>query len=223
MYVLAIDTSTESGSVALLKDYRIITEMSINAGLNHSQTILSAVSDALKKAGLEIAAVDLFGVTIGPGSFTGLRIGVSLVKGFALAASKPVVGVSTLDAIALNLFAAALPICPFMDAKRGQVYAGLYKSCPDGLPEKIIPETLADPKQFIEKLGTDVIMVGNGIYPYQSLIEEVLSGRYLLAPPHLNFVRASSVGLIAIEKFKKSELTNVMTLAPGYLRSTDVK
>lgn len=223
MYVLAIDTSTESGSVALLKDSQVILETNINSGLNHSQTILPAVSDTLKAAGLGTAEIDLFAVTTGPGSFTGLRIGTSIIKGLALAASKPVVSVSTLDAVARNLFAAALPICPFMDAKRGQVYAGLYKCRTDGLPERIIPETLADPRQFLERIQNRVILTGNGINPYQTIIQEVLSGRYLLAPSNMHFIRASSVGLIAVEKFKKGELTDVMVLTPGYLRSSEVQ
>lgn len=223
MYVLAIDSSTESGSVALLKDSQIILETFINTGRNHSITILPAVSDTLKAAGLEADCVDLFAVTTGPGSFTGLRIGVSIIKGLALATSKPVVGVSTLDAIARNLFAAALPVCPLMDAKRGQVYAGLYRYGVDGLPERIIPETLSDPRQFLERIQDKVILTGNGINPYMDIIQEVLSGRYLLAPSHMHFVRASSVGLIAAEKFKRGKLADVTTLTPGYLRSSEVQ
>ena len=119
MQILAVDTSGVSGSVALIRDNAILSEVIINIGLNHSQTILPAMAQVLESSGVDASAVDLFAVTTGPGSFTGLRIGISLIKGLALSVSKPIAAVSTLDALAMNLFAAGSTICPFIDCEAG--------------------------------------------------------------------------------------------------------
>jgi tRNA threonylcarbamoyladenosine biosynthesis protein TsaB len=223
MHVLAVDTASVSGSVALLKDDCPILETVIHSGQNHSITILPTIASLLKTAKMKITDVDFFALTTGPGSFTGLRIGISLIKGFALGASKPVIGVSTLDALAMNLFASRYPICPLLDAKRGQVYTSLYEPDPHGFPERILPETVEEPRRFLESIRTPVILTGDGIEPYAALIEEVLKERRFIAPPPLRFIRASSVGILALEKFRKGEVLDTMTFTPSYIRLSEVE
>ena len=167
---------------------------------------------------MDFADVDLLAVTSGPGSFTGLRIGISLVKGLALALSRPVIAVSTLDALALNLFSASILICPFLDAKRGQVYASLYKTDSAGFPQRICPERVTDPKQFLESIHSEVVLLGDGTQSYADLIQKVLPGRHVIAPLHLQYIRASSVGQIALTMFQEQEFSDPLTLAPKYVR-----
>ena len=223
MHILAVDTASVSGSVALLKDDCPIVETVIRSGQNHSITILPAIAELLQTARIEMADVDAFALTTGPGSFTGLRIGISLIKGFALAASKPVVGVSTLDALAMNLFASRYPICPLLDAKRGQVYTSLYEPDPKGFPKRIRPEMVEEPRHFLESIPTPVILTGDGIEPYAALIEEILGERQFIAPPPLRVIRASSVGILALEKFRKGEVLDTMTFTPSYIRLSEVE
>jgi tRNA threonylcarbamoyladenosine biosynthesis protein TsaB len=220
MYILAVDTSTETGSIALLSEDRVICELNVNCGLNHSQTILSGISDVLRYAGKNVSDCEFFAVTTGPGSFTGLRIGISIVKGLALAASKPVVGVSTLDALAHNLFASTMQIIPFLDAKRGQVYASCYEPGPYGHPEKIIPETVEDPRSFLNKIQSKVIFVGNGTSSYRSIIDEILGDRCVVAPMSFQNIRASVVGFLALKKFKTGEVLDTLSFAPQYIRAS---
>ncbi len=223
MYVLAVDSSSVSGSVALLNDEQVLFEEIIHTGLNHSQTLLPAVAELFARTGRKISDIDLFAVTTGPGSFTGLRIGVSLIKGFALATSKPVAGVSTLEALSQNLFACRSVICPFMDAKKKQVYAALFNPRPDGVPEKIREETVEDPRRFLETITTEIVLAGDGAMKYADLLEEILPGRYVIAPPPFHLIRASVVGLLAFKKYGKRELLDVMTLSPQYIRFSEAE
>ncbi len=223
MHVLAVDTASAAGSVALLMDDRPVMETVIRSGRNHSITILPAIADLLESAGMAPGALDLLAVTTGPGSFTGLRIGVSLIKGLALSISKPVVSVSTLDALAMNCFASRYPICTLLDAKRGQVYASLYEPRSDGMPEKIRPESVEDPRLFLESIRSNVVLTGDGIDAYGGLIEEVLGGRCLIAPSPLRLIRASAVGLLALEKFRRGDFLDAVSLTPRYIRASEAE
>ena len=223
MYTMAFDTSTRSGSVALLKQDSVLAEILLNSGKNHSESVLPAVGEVLRFSGLQIRDVDLFAVTSGPGSFTGLRIGISIVKGLALAASKPVAAVSTLDALAYNLFYAPMAICPLLDAKKGQIYAAVYRPRKSGAPERAGPEVVADPQAFFASIRQDVIFTGDGATIYVHLMEKMLRGRFYVAPLHLRFIRASAVGLLAREKFIAGHTDDVIRLAPSYIRSPGVE
>ena len=136
MNILAMDTSQKTVSVALLADETILVDTFINRGINHSAVLLPAIEKACQMAGLTVDGVDLFALTIGPGSFTGLRIGASTVKGLALATGKPVVGISTLEALAQNGKSSTRLICPLLDAQKNQVYTAYYRVNADGWVER---------------------------------------------------------------------------------------
>ena len=223
MYILAVDTSSTSGSVALLEDERAILEINIHTGLNHSQTILPSIDQLLRSADLSLSVVDLFAVTTGPGSFTGLRIGISLIKGLALALAKPVTGVSTLDALAWNLFGAKHPICPMLDAKKGQVYASLYETAPNGEPHRERPEIVEEPGRLFETIGTEVILIGEGAAKYEALAVEKLGGRYFMAPAIHHTIRASVAGMLAARQFREGKRLDVLNFTPRYIRFSEAE
>src|SRR4030066_2503673 len=127
MLTLAFDTTSKTAAVALLKDKEIISDTIVNKGLNHSEVILPAIDQALKRERIKITDIDLFACTIGPGSFTGVRIGVSTIKGLMLATGKPAAGISSLAALALNVGKSKKLKCSILDAGRGQVYTAFYR------------------------------------------------------------------------------------------------
>ena len=150
MLTLAIDTSTKSASIALLRDSDILSEILVNLDVNHSVILLPALDDLLKLSRIEPDEIDLFACTIGPGSFTGLRVGASTVKGLALATGRPIAGVSTLEALAFNITGSEIPVCPMLDAKKDQVYTALYRTGRDYTLKKIESERVTDVRRFLQ-------------------------------------------------------------------------
>lgn len=223
MLILAVDTSTQSGSVALLDNDSVLVEYLINVGVNHSETLLPAIERILSVTGTEMAKVDLLVLTVGPGSFTGLRVGASTVKGLALAADKPVVGVSSMDALALNVANSAITICPMLDARKKEVYTALYRSDRSGMPKKIVGEMVVDPETFLKGIDYEVIFLGDGAINYCRLIKEILPDRSYFALPHLQYIKASAVGLLGINKFIEGDILDIMTFTPQYLRLSEAE
>jgi len=223
MITLAIDTATRTAGVALLRDETVLVEYFFNLSVNHSETVLPAVHQGLKLAGIGIDGVDLFALTVGPGSFTGLRIGASTVKGLALTTGKPVVGVSTLEALAYNAFECPALICPMLDARKGEVYAALYRANGEGLFDVVMEEKATEPGDFIDRIDGDVLFLGDGLNEHAGLIRERLQGRARFAPPNRQWVRASSVALLGVKRYGKGERLDVATFTPRYLRRSEAE
>ncbi len=223
MITLAIDTATKTAGVALLGDERILAEYFFDLSVNHSETALPAVRRGLELAGIGIADVGLIALTVGPGSFTGLRIGASTVKGLALATGTPVVGVSSLEALAYN--AAGFPgvICPLLDARKGEVYAGLYRAGGEGFPEPVMEERVATPAEILPHVQGDALFLGDGLAAAAGLI----AGRPVdithFLPPNLQSIRASSVALIGRRKRQRGETLDLTTFVPRYLRRSEAE
>ena len=164
MLILAFESTAKAASCALVKDGKLISQFSQCSGLTHSRTLLPMGEDMLKNAELKLADVDLLAVAHGPGSFTGVRIGVSMVKGLAWAGDKPCVGVSTLEAMAWHGLAAGGLICPVMDARRNQVYNALFR-IENGQPVRLTedrPIALKDLAEELKAMGERVFLVGDG-------------------------------------------------------------
>jgi tRNA threonylcarbamoyladenosine biosynthesis protein TsaB len=223
MITLAIDTATKTAGVALLRDETILVEYFFNLPVNHSETILPAVHQGLSLAGIGIDGVDLFALTVGPGSFTGLRIGSSTVKGLALATGKPVVGVSTLEALAYNAIEYTGVICPMLDARKGEIYAALYRANGDGLFDVVMEEKAATPGEFLHRIDGEALFLGDGLTEHAEQIREKLSGRARFAPSNRQAVRASSVALIGRIKLSRGERLDVVTFVPRYLRRSEAE
>ena len=222
MLTLAFDTSSKTAAVALLQEDAILYDNVINTGLNHSEVLLPSIDLACKQTGLKIKDVDLFACTLGPGSFTGLRIGISTLKGLLLATEKPAAGVSSLAALALNVEDKKALICSVMDAGRGQVYTACYRYNDEGLLNQVSPEKVVDPQEIIFDIDQDTIFVGEGAIKYRNIIEDKTK-RVKFASSEQQYIRASAVGILGREKFKRNELLNPATFVPVYLRAADAK
>jgi tRNA threonylcarbamoyladenosine biosynthesis protein TsaB len=223
MITLAIDTATKTAGVALLDDDRILAEYFYDLAVNHSETVLTAVHRALERAGLGIADVGLIALTVGPGSFTGLRIGASTVKGLALAAKTPVVGVSTLEALAYNAVGCPWAICPLLDARKGEVYAGLYRADGEGYPEPLAKERVATPGEIVPHVQGHALFLGDGLAAAAGLIAGRPGDITHFLPPNLQSIRASSVAIIGRRRRQRGEALDLTTFVPRYLRRSEAE
>ena len=176
MYVLGIETSTKTGSVAVVSDDGVIAQYSLNIEVTHSERLMSTVDRVLKDTGLSMADFGGFAVAIGPGSFTGLRIGLSTIKGLALVTGKPVAAVPTLLALAWNLPYAAFPVCPLLDARKNEVYAALYTF--DGASYSQIMQEAAIPiRELAAEISGKAIFTGEAALLYREEIERQFGER----------------------------------------------
>lgn len=224
MRILGVDTSTSCGSLGIIDDNRVVAEYALLRDETHSTRLLPAIQTLLKETRFGLDEIDGIAVSLGPGSFTGLRVGLSAVKGLALAAERPVVGVPTLDALASNLPFTPYVICPIVDARKGEVYFALYKDGVSGRVEQLTPYEVLTPPQLLEKIPLqETIFVGDGVETYRELIEERLGAKALFAPPHLRFLRGSTVAEIGLQRFKRGEKDDISSLVPIYVRPSDAE
>ena len=223
MYILAIDTSGSALSVALLDDEAIRAEVFLNTGMNHSIHLLPAIKYVYEQAGLNTDATDLFVCTIGPGSFTGLRIGVGTIKGLAMAVGKPVVGISSLEVLAANIAPVSMNICPMLDAQRGQIYTALYKMDGDFLPIRIGEERVADVELFLKELAEKTIFLGSGAIKHAQIIKKILPDMSILAPERHCYNRAAVAGILGMKKFQEGKTSDALTFAPLYMRPSEAE
>ena len=194
MKILGIDTTGQTASAALVEGDKLIAEFTMNYKLTHSQTILPMIADILELTETDKASFDCIACACGPGSFTGLRIGAATAKGFALALDKPIVAVPTLDALAYNVFETNKFICPIMDARRRQVYTGLYQM-EQGIHVQMEqqPMDMGDLAEELNRRGERVIFLGDGVPAYREMIQEMVKGPFEFAPAQMNRQRAASV------------------------------
>jgi len=222
MRLLAVDTSTPTEGVAALDGETARAVIHTTSAQTHARRLMSTVDSALTMAGMTIEDCDGFAVTVGPGSFTGLRIGISAVKGFALATNKPVVGVSTLEALAAGIPGLSGRICPLLDARKGQVYAALYQCGGEGL-EVIEPPRVVDPEMWLRRVDGPCLFVGDGVGAYRHLIEERVVSGARFAPPCFHAPNACVVGRIGIREFERGNTVPVDRLTPLYIRKSDAE
>jgi tRNA threonylcarbamoyladenosine biosynthesis protein TsaB len=210
--ILGIDSSAVTAGCALSRDGKIIAEEFLNVGHTHSETLLPMVESMLKNSGVTLADVDKIAVTAGPGSFTGLRIGISAVKGMAMGAGKPCVSVSTLEAIAYNFVGIDCVVCACMDARCGQVYNALFKS-ESGRITRICDDRAIRAEQLSEELSAldgKVVLAGDGA----ELMDKYTEHKYTLAEYPLRYQRGSGVCAAA----EGREEIQAAALMPSYLR-----
>lgn len=218
MKILSVDSSAKSASVAIY-DEKIISEFFINTNLTHSQTLVPMLDSALKNASLSVDDIDCFAVNVGPGSFTGVRIGVSAVKGIAFAKDKPCVAVSTLESIAYNftMFENAV-ICACMDARRNQFYNALFK-IENGMPQRLCEDRAVSCEDLSDEIKDfeSVIIAGDGAELFYNLAKDMLHN-IVLSSDNLRYQRASSVASCAKRKYDNNEVIKAEALMPSYLR-----
>jgi tRNA threonylcarbamoyladenosine biosynthesis protein TsaB len=224
MRTLAIETATKTIGLALLEEEKLLAELYLDLGRHHAEILFPALDQLFRIAGQGLERIDLLACSVGPGSFTGVRIGVSSIKGLALATGKPVVGVSTLEALAMNAGNVGQGICPMLDARKDQVYCGLYRAGKDGLPEPVMRERLADVDAWLGAMvSEEILFLGDGALRYEERIRERFSGRYRLGQGAQHHPRPSAVGLIARSRYREGKISDPLTLAPQYLRLSEAE
>lgn len=221
MKLLAVDSSSVTASVSVIEDEKILAEFFINAGLTHSQTLAPMIDEIIKNLNLKVKDIDVFAVTHGPGSFTGLRIGMATVKGMALALNKPCIGVSSLFAASCNFrdFKGIIAAC--MDARRGEIYNAIFNS--DGAS---VATLIKDRTISIEKLANEfknynckIKLVGDGAEMcYNVLVQDYHLNKIELSLESQRYVRASQVGLAALQIYKEGNSISAVDINPKYLR-----
>lgn len=215
MRVLAVETSTLAGGVALLDDERLVAEYLLDVSVTHSERLMAVIDRALADARWRVEELQGLAVAVGPGSFTGLRIAVSTVKGLALALAVPIAAVPTLDAMAAGLPFASLPVCPVLDARKGEVYASLYRW--DGAAMRRLWEYLAiAPDALAGRLTEPVILLGDGA-------ASIRSPHARLAPPPRRAPSPAGVGALGLERLRRGEVVAPAALAPLYLRPSEAE
>ncbi len=223
MLILGLDTATATASVALVKGKELLGEEILNIPQKtHSQKLLPVLARLLKGAGVQVEDVDAFAVSAGPGSFTGLRIGLATGKGFAQALSKPLSTVPTLDALAYNYYFPGALICPLLDARQGLLYTALYRGERNGPRRQtdymaLPPEELADFFLVGEK---PVILLGDGIELLGKAILSKLGERAFIVPAASRLPRASSVAFLGLEALAENPLGDPITVEPLYVRKS---
>ncbi len=217
MLILSVDSSATPASVCLLENGKILADYYLNSGLTHSQTLIAMTESVLQISGRSASDIDVYAVNSGPGSFTGVRIGVSAVKGMAYALDKPCIAISTLESMAYLFFGQSAYICACMDARRSQVYNAVFRVDNDTIERVCDDRAIAvdDLIRELRALNSPVILVGDGAH----LVFEAADDPMIrLAPEHLRYQRASATAFAALEKYNRGETISPAALMPSYLR-----
>ena len=227
MKILGLDSSGLVASVAVVEDDNLLAEYTVNYKKTHSQTLLPMLDEIVKMIDLDLKSIDAIAVAAGPGSFTGLRIGSATAKGLGLALEKPLVAIPTVDALAYNLYGTDGLICPIMDARRNQVYTGIYEF-ENGEMKVLESQMAVDIEVIAEKLcgyQKNVVFLGDGVPVFRQKLENGLlaglteSGKqYYFAPAHVNKQRAGAVGTLALNYIRDGKVETADEHQPEYLR-----
>ena len=220
MKILGLDSSGIVASVAIVEDDVLIAEYTVNYKKTHSQTLLPMLDEIAKMTELDLNSIDAIAVAAGPGSFTGLRIGSATAKGLGLALKKPLIAIPTVEGLAYNLYDISGLICPIMDARRKQVYTGIYRFTDHQL--KVVEDQMAVPMEtVIEKLnqyGEAVTFLGDGVPVFHELIAEKMTVPYSFAPAHVTKQRAAAVATLGEIYYRQGKTETAMEHVPDYLR-----
>lgn len=230
MKLIGIDSSGLVASVAIMDDAKLVAEYTINNKKTHSQTLLPMLEEIVRMAEFSLSEMDAIAIAAGPGSFTGLRIGSATAKGLGLALSKPIVPVSTVDALAYNLYGTDRIVCPIMDARRNQVYTGVYEyirqageqSTYQEFELHVLKEACAVPieeiTEALNEIGREVVFLGDGVPVFAEQLQGLMKVPYSFAPAHLSLQKAGCVAALGMKKFKVGQFESAAEHSPEYLR-----
>lgn len=220
MRILALDSSGLVASVAVAEDDNLLAEYTVNYKKTHSQTLLPMLDEVSKMIELDLESIDAIAVSAGPGSFTGLRIGSATAKGLGLALGKPLIAVPTLEALAYNLNSVSVLVCPIMDARRNQVYTGIYSFDKEGM-HAVKEQTALGIGELVEvlnRMGREVIFLGDGVPVYKEVILSAIQVPCSFAPLHLNRQHAGAVAALGMQYYSAGKIQSAMEHQPEYLR-----
>ncbi len=222
MRVLGVDTVSKSCSVSIVEKQALISELTLSKKETHARHLMGMIDHVTRLSGMKPGDLDGYSVTIGPGSFTGIRIGISTVKGLAAGSGKPVVGVSSLDALANALSNTSKLICTMLDARRGEVYFSCYKY-QNGCIKKICPEQALPPEKVVATIKEPCIFIGDGSMVYKKVIQDELGELACFADLFQNEVKASIVGKLGIDRMESKGVQSHEDLKPFYIRKCDAE
>lgn len=223
MKVLGIDTSTTCGSIGLIHDESVISEYLLNLSVTHSERLLDAIDLVLRKAHHALGDLDGFAISLGPGSFTGVRIGVSTVKGLAYAVQKPVAGVSTLDVLASQVSPTPYLICPIIDARKGEVYSAFYRYEESNCLKRLSEYQAIRPEVLFGMVKEPTIFLGNGVETYGEDLRNSLKSFALISPAALHIPHGSVVARLGVELLLRKDYLDLATFTPFYVRLSDAE
>lgn len=229
MKILALDSSGLTASVAVVQDMELVAEFTVNYKKTHSQTLLPMLDMVKQLTELDLSTLDAIAVAAGPGSFTGLRIGSATAKGLGLALNLPIVPVPTVDGLAYNLYGTDKLVCPIMDARRNQVYTGIYRFTSAGQGsrmERLVEQCAVSIEEIAQKwneLGREIILLGDGVPVFAGRIAELVEAPYIFAPAHLNRQRGGAIGALACLYYKEGNYQSAAEHEPVYLRMSQAE
>ncbi len=222
--ILAIETATMCGSVALLSGNRCLAENSVDTATTHSRRLIQQVEQVIQETELDWEKLDGIAVSLGPGSFTGLRIGLSTAKGLAMATNRPLLGVPTLDGLAQQIIAPpGSLVCALLDARKNEVYAAFYRCNRDGIPEKTSADLVMKPEKLAELIKQPTLLVGDGAVVYHEFFREALTESAIFAPPRSFFPRAATIGRLAADMFVNHAFIDPASAVPIYVRPSEAE
>ncbi len=225
MKILGIDSSGLVASAAVVEDDNLLAEYTVNYKKTHSQTLLPMIDEIVRMTELDLNTLDGIAVAAGPGSFTGLRIGSATAKGLGLALGKPLVEIPTLEGLAYNLYGTEKLVCPMMDARRNQVYTGIYEFRGEELTALMdqTPLSVAELAERLNETGREVILLGDGVPVYREILEKALRVPYAFAPAHMNKQRAGAVASLGLRYLACGKAVTAEEHRPEYLRMSQAE
>jgi len=230
LYILAIDSATPVAGLALLHDQKVMREEFINFKKTHSETLMPGVDRVLHDCEITVADLDAIAVTVGPGSFTGLRIGLATAKGLSMACGKPLLGISTLDVLAHNIVFSENLVCPLLDARKQEVYTAYFAADGD-IPQRLTEDMACSPQEMAARarelatvLGKPhITLLGDGFYPYEEFFQEYFQDVLQVAPGPLMLPRAAALGSLAWQRAIKNDFDDAYALRPIYVRLSEAE
>lgn len=228
MLILALDSSTSVGAVSLYQEERLIAEYNLNLNLTHSQRLMPQIINLMEDARFEVSDLDGIVVGVGPGSFTGIRIGLATAKSLAQSLDIPIIGISTLEVLANNLTYTEKCICPIIDARRERVYAAGYQGEDElGLKRSVFSEQVIKVRNLIERLkndfAEDIVFIGAGIKKYGDIIKEKLGEKAEFVFATHNLLRGGVLGRIGLTRLKRGESDDLVEITPNYLKRSQAE
>lgn len=223
MKVLGIDTSTSCGSVGLVEDGEVISDFVLRIPVTHSERLLRAIEFVLRETRSPIQEIDGWAISLGPGSFTGLRIGVGTVKGLALSTGKPVVGVPSLDVLASQIPFTSYLICPILDARKKEVYTAFYRYEENGSLKRESDYQALQPEHLAKKINERTIFIGDGVKTYGEFLRRALPLFAILPSIPFHFPHGAMVATLGAQLLQKGETLNLSAFTPLYLRPSEAE
>jgi len=221
--ILAVDLASMCGSIALVAKNITIAEYSLHSSQTHSKRLIPQIERIIQESGIIWDEIEAIAVSLGPGSFTGLRIALSTVKGLAMAFNKKLIGIATLDGLAAQIQHHPLTICPIMDARKKEVYTALYRCSSAEPATRISKYMVISPDNLTKHITEKTLFIGDAVAIYQDFLQEKLADLAFFGEPIINFTRASAIGLLAQVKFQQNEFLDPATITPLYVRASDAE